>query len=267
MRDGRKAEILDLSERVLSETHQGSAWPVDLFDIARQAQIEIGTISTIENVDGRFEYVGGHPVIYLNLRGGSQSDGRVRFSLGHELGHYFLHRHLAREWEPHNDSLNFVSETNEREEEANFMASCLLLPRRLLHQQFKLRRTSADSVFALSKKAGASTQAASIAVAQATGECCLFLYEEHGEVKWVAPSDDWREKKFPWIAFREHPLPRDSGIGKASGLEEVEDPLTVWCPKHHWVQEPVHASYISAYSGKLVVLRVDFDNEGIDDPE
>lgn len=69
---------------------------------------------------------------------------RLRFSLGHELGHYFLHRGIFDAQDLHDDR-HFLDWLNQHqgqkfaiEQEANEFAGRLLVPRELLSKQFDL---------------------------------------------------------------------------------------------------------------------------------
>lgn len=263
MRLGRKAQLLEEAERVLSESGQGSQWPTDLASIVTCAQITLECFDDAKSFDGRFEHLDGLPFIVLNLRGKTIDSGRVRFTLGHELGHYCLHRRLSPKlWEPHDDALEVPQEVSEIEEEANFFSSCLLFPRQLVRQFLRNRIVRAATTMDLARQANASIQAASIAIAQTTSTRCLFLYENGSTIKWTAPSDEWKESKLPWTYWKDKPVPSSSAIAVDKGnAGEVEDPIQLWCPNHGWKEGQVVVSAVPLSVGRMIVLTCTFDDD------
>ncbi|MFL5348518.1 MAG: ImmA/IrrE family metallo-endopeptidase [Hyalangium sp.] len=89
-----------------------------------------------------FSRVGSRPVVVLNTD--KDSTSRTRWDMAHELGHLLLHRGLR----PDNPTL---------EEEADFFASSLLLPRVGFLREFPQQaRLSWDTVFAMKRRWKAS---------------------------------------------------------------------------------------------------------------
>ena len=85
-----------------------------------------------DSFDGMLEHLNGRFCIYCNLGRVEQPDsGRARFTLGHELGHYFIDDHrnaLASGKAPkHGSKCEFESDELV-EQEADLFASHLLLP-------------------------------------------------------------------------------------------------------------------------------------------
>lgn len=263
MRLGQKSKILEKAESALNESSQGKKWPTDLLSIASQARITLKCIDKDVGFDGRFEYLDGLPLIIINQRGKSLESGRVRFTLGHELGHYCLHRRLpANLWKPHNDKLEVPAEVAEIEEEANFFSSCLLFPRSLVRQFLKTRIVRAATTADLANQANASIQAASIAIAQTTSTRCLFLYEDGEVIKWAAPSDEWRESRLPWSYWRGRPVPPGSALSTSKAINsEDEDPIQLWCPNQAWKEGQIVVSSVPLSVGRMLVLTCSFDSD------
>ena len=115
------------------------AGPVDLSSICEWQQRECGLSVTYEastpGENGRLGTLAFHPV-QISIFNNDRSSPRGRFTLAHELGHLlllhdrFMVSELTREADLQRDSyshLEFV-DLRRMEWQANFFASCLLLP-------------------------------------------------------------------------------------------------------------------------------------------
>lgn len=101
--------------------------------IASAAGIVVQTRTTTDQgVSGFLMRVGDEFGIYYASH--IQNEGFIRFSIAHELGHYFLPGHaealFAEGKQVHESRGNFVSE-NRYERQADLFAAALLMPRRL----------------------------------------------------------------------------------------------------------------------------------------
>jgi len=81
-----------LAENVIQHFWAGRPVPVDPFEIAGRAGIEVKGLSPLQPnydpaISGAYTNEGGHPVINYNL---SDPPNRQRFTIAHELGHHFL---------------------------------------------------------------------------------------------------------------------------------------------------------------------------------
>lgn len=74
--------------------------------------------------------------------GVSKTDPLVRqiFTIAHEMGHYFLHEKKSREVFYRLEALNFEQEDKQEEQEANWFAASLLMPRELTEQYWSVVR-------------------------------------------------------------------------------------------------------------------------------
>ncbi|MFT8921117.1 ImmA/IrrE family metallo-endopeptidase [Acetobacter sp.] len=111
----------DILSRYWPEAHL----PIDPIKIAERAGVKVLPLPLDEwEVSGKYEEVGyrGMPTIYFNPEEG---DYRRRFTIAHELGHYFLnHGPRYRDTrETFNDGYNYI------EVSANKFAADILMPR------------------------------------------------------------------------------------------------------------------------------------------
>ena len=125
----RERAISELAEFVAEEyCPLGSVEPLT---ILREKKITHSSGFYGSHFDSMLDCRNGSFHVYTNLeRLGSPSSPRARFTLGHELGHYFIDDHrnaLLAGVEPHGSRCDYESR-NLVEQEADLFASHLLLP-------------------------------------------------------------------------------------------------------------------------------------------
>ncbi len=130
MSPGRRREIAQLAEAVSGE--YGGDGPVDLARVAFEKGISTSFGAYGNGFDGMLECRDGRFHIYGNLdRLGSPDSSRARFTMAHELGHYFIdgHRNLlvSGAIPPHLSRCEFES-SQLAEQEADHFAANFLMP-------------------------------------------------------------------------------------------------------------------------------------------
>lgn len=70
--------------------------PVDPFAIIREEKILLAPGAYDEGFGARIEYFPPHKQFGIFYRQSGRTSGRIRFSLSHELGHFYLPEHLDR---------------------------------------------------------------------------------------------------------------------------------------------------------------------------
>lgn len=109
--------------------------PDYLWRIAERAKVKIEFMEMGDEFFGEYSYA--DKTIYLNYRQRfCGANVRERFTLAHELGHHFLHRHILEQYNftaaEDQDSINVVGVANDQiryfEYQANKFASFLLMP-------------------------------------------------------------------------------------------------------------------------------------------
>ncbi len=140
MTQKRKKEVEQLAMRILSQYRIKDNPGQHLQTILDGEKIQLmGYDDWAEDICGRFMYIDDEPVIFYN----SKHTAAMRaFTVAHELGHYFL-KHLEteeaeiicldRDFQRMDDS---DDAKKEREVEANYFASCLLMPLNLIQPVF-----------------------------------------------------------------------------------------------------------------------------------
>ena len=140
MTQKRKKEVEQLAMRILSQYRIKDNPGQHLQTILDGEKIQlIGYDDWAEDICGRFMFIDEEPVIFYNAK---HTRAMQAFTIAHELGHYFL-KHLEteeaeiicldRDFQRMDDS---DDAKKEREVEANYFASCLLMPLNLIHPVF-----------------------------------------------------------------------------------------------------------------------------------
>ncbi|ACF14574.1 protein of unknown function DUF955 [Chloroherpeton thalassium ATCC 35110] len=127
----REEEIAELAEFIAEE--YGAAGRVDPLSIAKRKKISFSFGHYEEAFDGMLECENKSFHIYCNIdRVGEYYEPRAKFTIAHELGHYFIDEHrnalLSNFASPHPSICEHESEMP-IEREADCFASYLLMPR------------------------------------------------------------------------------------------------------------------------------------------
>ena len=165
--------------------------------------------------DGTLVYDDGY-YIHINTNlGNKPKTQRGRFTLAHELGHYFIdsHRIALKKGllEPHPSRYN--KNTHQKiEREADYFASCILMPEKRFRQDCKRFRKFDFSVIKfLSKKYNVSITACALRFADVGTHSIMVVYMENNRIEWRWNSDDFKYWK---LADGKEIVPEDSLAGK-----------------------------------------------------
>lgn len=207
--------------------------PVNVEQIAKNNEISIEYMEFKSNkLDGLLVFYSGKSKIFLNSNIVKNSSYyRTRFTIAHELGHYFIDEHRQHII----DKGSIFSETeyqssDEMEKEADFFASCLLMP----DEEFKshcLEPFSPKLIFDLSEIFNVSRIATLFRYFKLNMHpMCLFIIVD-GKVKYFYASDD-----FPYFVkdLRNIPVPSGTMADKIykndfSPIEKEEVDIDAWC--------------------------------------
>ncbi|RZK38017.1 MAG: ImmA/IrrE family metallo-endopeptidase [Pedobacter sp.] len=148
--------------------------------------------------DGMTVYANNQFYIHLNIDNGNHVNSeRGRFTLAHELGHYFLDNHrtglMSGMLEPHPSIIN-RKQFYAIEREADYFASCLLMPEDNFKQDVFKRKFSFELIDTLCGKYKVSKTACAFRFAQIGNHPISIVYAENGLVKWKVESDDFPYK-------------------------------------------------------------------------
>ena len=170
--------------------------PVRPLEIAAQEGIIVQPGFFGEGFDARIEYYRSQHgfCIFHAQPGGWRTDGRVQFSLAHELGHFYLpaHRERLLKGIRHNSESDFES-SNRTELEADEFAADLLMPMELFRAQLNSFRNgfcTIDNLATLAKRLETSLTSTARRYCESDREPCTIFFSTNGLMHWGTASQD-----------------------------------------------------------------------------
>jgi IrrE N-terminal-like domain len=116
---------------------------------------------------------------------------RTRFSIAHELGHYFNdahHDYLLRGGKPHPSSSEYRTNV-QMEREADAFAASLLLPTQFAGPVVNKHELTLERLDAIAGDFQASLVSTAIRAVRLSGDPCAVAGLRDGEIAWMFPSD------------------------------------------------------------------------------
>jgi Zn-dependent peptidase ImmA (M78 family) len=152
----------------------------------------------LNTFDGMTVFDNSEFYIHLNTdRVGSANSNRSRFTLAHELGHYFIDNHRIGLMEgtiaPHP---SFIDQVQNRsiEREADYFASCLLMPEVTFSKDIQAKKFNFDIIEFLSKEYNVSKTAAAFRFADIGNHPIMIVFSDRGVIQWSYSSSDFPHK-------------------------------------------------------------------------
>lgn len=161
---------------------------IRLHDIAFALGVQIKD-GALKGAAARLIRIGDHAVIRIPKTETNVS--RRRFSIAHELGHFVLaHDGMALEIVcTETDMMNWYD--MDKETEANFFASELLMPETLVKQRCDVKEVSFDPVKKIAIDFRTSFTSAAIRFVKFCPEPCALICSEDAKIKWFVKSQEW----------------------------------------------------------------------------
>jgi hypothetical protein len=193
---------------------------VSLDGIAEAVDIGITYDDFGNAFDGLIEHRSGRFHIFCNtlelLQGLQSTSPRVRFTLAHELGHYFIDEHrnaLASGKPPHPSFPEHLSD-NPAEQEANHFASHLLIPAGEFNVALTEVTRGLQGICDVSSSFGVSTQCAALRYVGNNGVACAIIMTRDSDSPWWDVSKKMEGLDLRRIR-RDRRIPADSATGLA----------------------------------------------------
>lgn len=187
--------------------------------IARQNDITVSFNHYGNDFDGMLEHKAGRFHIYVNVRPNStKSSPRCRFTLCHELGHFFIDEHRlalkSGSTPTHKSKCDFLSD-NPVEIQADFFASSLILPRSRVTRLANKSGVGLEAILKIAEKFQSSVTASCIRyVSLELAESIVVKWDNSG-VNWKRISPSVWQKGYRSIVGSLTNLPEDSATSKA----------------------------------------------------
>ncbi|KAF5030816.1 hypothetical protein DSECCO2_634240 [anaerobic digester metagenome] len=195
----RKKDLGELAEIIADELFPTGIIQPNI--IAEKYGITYNCDSYGNYFDGLLECKNGRFHIFLNSdRLKNQYTERARFTLAHELGHYFIDEHRNALIYKLVDSLpSFIdfSSDNIVELEADFFASSLLMPTTRITKDIFKRKFSFELIEEIKNKYQVSLTAALLKFASIGNHPIMIVCSQKERIKWFKYSDDF---PFQYIA-------------------------------------------------------------------
>jgi IrrE N-terminal-like domain len=233
--------VLDL----FAEHHGTPRFPVDVVSLAKDAANQFRWNDPITEVraedinhfEGALIPGEGKREWLLLYNEKMKSEGRIRFTQAHELGHYLLHRHSQEAFTcAEKDVINL--ETNEAtiEAQADVFASTLLMPLNDFRAQM-CGSTDFDGISACASRYGVSLTAAALRWLKHTEQRAVLVVHRDGFMNW-AFSSEGAAKSGAFFRTRSQiiAIPKLSLAADESVLHErtgVEMAARTWFPHAH----------------------------------
>lgn len=218
--------------------------PVDPFEVCKQEDIELAPGLYGENFDGRIRYLREVDAFALAYQepGAGRTIGRVHFTIGHELGHFYLHRNYLLSGHSHGSQADFRSR-DKMEQEADEFAAALLMPLDLFRAAVRDYRQQVCVLRELCELAELRLRTSVTSTVrrycQADIEPCAAIFSCNGIVQWGCYSVDMRRLGMGFVPFGKA-VPKGSVTSRlvdsspAAGLvEDAVDPT-------HWFERSYH---------------------------
>ena len=179
--------------------------PIEPFEIVHRERIKLAPGGYDGCFDARLEYHAGKRqflLFYADERT-DRTEGRIRFTIGHELGHYSLPEHrqylMSGVW--HGSHTGFVSD-NRIEQEADQFSAALLMPADLFREavaRFRQRVCTLKELKTLADRLKVSITAAAIRYCELDIEASSVVLSRDGVVIFHVPSYDMRSLGFRYV--------------------------------------------------------------------
>ncbi len=224
----KRNQIKDLAEFLALE-HDETITPLN--KIAEVEELPVFYDDYGNAFDGTLVYDKGFYIHLNTALGNTSNKERGRFTLAHELGHYFIDSHRialkAGLIKPHPSRYN-KNKHQVIEREADFFASCLLMPESRFRPDCELyRKFNFQVIESLAKKYKVSLTACAIRFSDIGTHPITIVYMENNRIIWRWSSRDF---KYWEIIDGNNVVPEDSLAGKyfntGLGRKRTEE---LWC--------------------------------------
>lgn len=183
----RAQEIAELAEAIAEEYFPAKR--IDPLLIIRKKGMTSSFGYYGDTFDGLLEHQQGRFHVYANLDRIEEADStRARFTLGHELGHYFIDEHrnaLAKGLAPSHPSVCEYESDIPVEREADHFASNLLMPSTRFRKLAERTPRGLEGILAIANEFGTSVTSTAIQYAKFDIVPCIVI-------KWNSNGFGWK---------------------------------------------------------------------------
>jgi hypothetical protein len=150
----------------------------------------------LSGAQGRLASRGGRG--FVRIADGIHQFQRRRYIISHELGHHLMHAPEGRlSLCTDGDFLRYDAAAGNVEEEANWFAAELLMPKPLFEPKCDVKQPSLEVVKGLAEMFTTTLTATAIRFVDLAPEACAVVWCENGTIKWAIRGPEF----WPWIEF------------------------------------------------------------------
>lgn len=248
----------------------GGGFPVDVkalaFEVSSKKPDPITKIAghSVEGIEGTLIHRAKNNCWYILYQENIGVDGRINFTLAHELGHYMLHRKQQTEFKcDQHKLLTFSDEASKRQEaEANKFASFLLMPIDDFRNQVGSNAGTLDLLGHCANRYNVSFTATAIKWLEFTTEAAMVVVARDGFICWSYPSQSARKHKIYFPPGT--PLPGEHHRETVASYvnDKYGIPAGVWHPKFEAVESVIRSDRFD-----LAIYLVQFSEANLIDHE
>ena len=241
----------------------------------KEISMERGAYVRERNIDGAEAWLvrkGNKAIITVNGR--LQEQGRKRFAIAHELGHFELHSD-SQLVICSNEDMYIWNRSKAQEIEANEFALCILMPEVIFSRYIKNEAPNMAMVSELSSEFGTTLTATALRYAQLSPEPCAVVLSKNCILRWYKRSDSFGFH----LKVGEKLSPNTYAFDSFEGSELPTKPRSV--PAAAWIDGDIdpdgeiieHSVALRSYGVVLSLLWVDkeirsqFQKRDDEDPE
>lgn len=237
-----KAEANKLSS-ILNSVLKDDRFPVDVESLAleySQAAVPEEPIKKIkhdsyDNFDGALLKNAEKSQWMILCNDSIRSEGRKRFTVAHELGHYMLHRLEMEQFLCSSIEGEKTTSSRNIENEADTFASYLLMPFDDCRKQITDQSFSIELLMHCANRYGVSLMAAALKIKEILPKRVVVIAARDGIILWAAPNDKAfkskayiKTKGLPPVFIPEGSLMEATSIGPSGGRKK--QPANLWFP-------------------------------------
>lgn len=202
-------------KQIIDELHKDAVLPIDLDKIINEENnIRVRPANYGINFNGRIEYIPAKRLFILYHP--EKITPRVRFTIGHELGHFYIpeHRKLLLAGNAHNSMSGFISD-RKLEIEADEFAANLLVPENYLRKlTLKRKFLTLKDLLDIANELQVSATAMALRYVKTTSDRCAIILSQDGIQKFYWPSEEMDYVGFKWRGRKD--IPQNSATAQAN---------------------------------------------------
>lgn len=160
---------------------------IDLLAIAAHRGVFVKE-GELNSAEGRLTVLGARGLI--TIRSDIREEGKKRFVIGHEIGHFELHRALVPTMSCRESDFNEWTRNKPLEMEANYFSSELLMPQNIFKAMTKGKKLSKTLLSSVAAEFKTSLTATAIRYLHFNQEYAIVMSRD-AKVKWFVKGEDF----------------------------------------------------------------------------